>query len=196
MSKRIFDFTISFLSLLLLFPFLLIVSIMIKWDSPGPVFFKQKRAGENGKEFNILKFRTMINGAEKLGPHITSNNDPRITKMGRLIRWGKLDEFPQLINVLKGEMSLVGPRPEIPVFVREYTPEQKKILLVKPGITGPAQIYFRNESKQIPSSAKVEDYYRDHILPEKLKIDLEYLQSRSFLFDLKYLFITIGKILS
>ena len=142
--KRIFDIVCSGLGLIILSPFLLFIAIRIKMDSDGPVFFKQIRVGEKGREFKILKFRTMVVDAEKLGRQITVGNDSRITKIGAFLRKYKIDELPQLINVFKGDMSLVGPRPEVPRYVNMYTEEQRKVLDVKPGITDLASIRYRD----------------------------------------------------
>jgi len=146
-GKRIFDVFVSFMSLVVLSPILIIVAIIIKLNSKGPILYKQLRVGLNGRPFYIYKFRTMETGADKKGLLITGADDPRLTSVGRFLRKIKLDEMPQLFNVLKGEMSIVGPRPEVPKYVNLYTDEQKRVLTVKPGMTDPATVYFRNEEK-------------------------------------------------
>lgn len=190
MIKRIFDLVVSLIGLVILSPFFLILAILIKLDSSGPVFHCGLRVSKDGKLLKIWKFRTMVAGAEKMGPPITYSGDPRVTRLGRLLRRTKLDELPQLFNVLKGELSLVGPRPEAPSYVERYTPEQKKVLLIKPGITGLAQIRFRDEESLL-KGATLDDDYINKILPQKLVLDMEYAKKQSFSFDLKILLKTI-----
>jgi len=188
MLKRVFDFVFAFFALLIASPVLLICGILIKLNSKGPVFFKQIRVGLDGQLFKIYKFRTMVNRSDQKGSQVTARNDSRITSIGHILRWTKLDELPQLINVLKGEMSLVGPRPEVPSIVNYYTETQKQVLSVTPGIVGVNQILRRNESDEYPDGIEdTEGYYIKHILPEKLKYDLEYVKKHSFLYDLKLL---------
>ena len=185
MVKRILDITISLIGLIVLAPIFAVIAILIKLDSPGPVFFKGKRVGQYGKTFYILKFRSMIPDAPRRGAAITCKDDPRITGIGRLLRKTKLDELPSLVNVLKGEMSLVGPRPEAPAWVERYTPQQRAVLTVKPGITGLAQIKYRNEEALL-SSANLEIEY-PKIMNDKLNIDLGYVKNRSFILDMRIL---------
>jgi lipopolysaccharide/colanic/teichoic acid biosynthesis glycosyltransferase len=187
MLKRSFDIFLSLVGLILLCPFFLAVAILIKLDSKGPVLYRQVRIGKNGRPFQILKFRTMMEAKHWAGPPLSPKNDPRVTAFGAILRRFKLNELPQLVNVLKGEMSFVGPRPEIPEIVSLYSNEQKRILSIKPGVVGPTQIHMRNEEEVYAEDADPKDYYLNHILPEKLKIDLEYIDSRSFLKDLGYL---------
>lgn len=183
MIKRLFDFLSALVGLIVLSPLFLMTSLIIKLASPGPVFHRGKRVGLNGKLFNLYKFRTMIVHAPAVGPGITSNNDPRITWIGRLLRRTKIDELPQLINVLKGDMSLVGPRPEDPRYVRNYTPEQLKVLNVKPGITSPASLEYRSE-EAILTGDEWQRTYLERVLPHKLAIELEYLKRRNLWGDL------------
>lgn len=192
--KRIFDFTCSLIGLILLSPFFFIIAIAIKMDSKGPVFFKQKRIGKNGNPFEIYKFRTMVVDAESLGKQITVGEDPRITRVGSFLRKYKLDEFPQLINVLIGDMSLVGPRPEVPRYVEIYNDVQRKVLLVKPGITDYASIEFRNENDILGKSNNPEEEYINVIMPTKLDLNLKYIDEMSFLHDIKLIFRTIGRV--
>ncbi len=186
MVKRLIDLAFSLVALVLLLPVFLLVAIAIKLDSPGPVFYAQERAGRRGKTFRILKFRSMVVNAERLGPLVTGNADPRVTRVGRLLRLLKIDELPQLINVLKGDMSLVGPRPEIPAIVEQYTEEQRTVLEVKPGITGPTQLAWVGESETFPPGVNVYEHYTKQFMQEKLKSDLEYVRTRSLAGDLWY----------
>lgn len=183
MIKRLFDFSSALIGLIVLSPLFLITSLIIKLTSSGPVFHCGKRVGLNGKLFSLYKFRTMIANAEDIGPGITAQNDPRITGVGRFLRKAKMDEFPQLINVLMGDMSLVGPRPEDPRYVAQYTPDEKQILKVRPGITSLASLTYRYEERML-SGLDWENEYRLKILPTKLQIDLSYLAKRTFLSDL------------
>lgn len=191
MFKRVFDIFFSLLGLLMVSPVVLIVSLLIKLDSKGPVFFKQERVGKEGKTFFIYKFRSMVNSANNRGPKLTMKNDPRITGLGHLLRWLKIDEFPQLLNILIGDLSFVGPRPEIPSVVQHYSEKEREVLFVKPGVTGPGQISSRDELAKYPEGADTEQYYIKYILPEKLKIDFEYIQNYSFITDLKFIVQTV-----
>jgi len=192
MMKRLFDFVAALIGLIVLSPLFLITSLLIKLISPGPVFHRGERAGLNGKSFRLYKFRTMILNAATLGPGITARNDPRVTAVGRFLRSTKVDELPQLINVLKGDMSLVGPRPEDPRYVAEYTAEQRRVLTVRPGITSPASLVYRDEEKLL-SDSDWEKEYRAKILPTKLAIDLAYISNRTILSDL---FVIVRTLLS
>ena len=186
--KRLFDIIFSLIGLILVFPILLVCAILIKLNSKGSIFFKQTRIGQGEKPFKILKFRTMVTNAESVGPKITTKNDNRITPIGNMLRWLKFDEIPQLINVFAGDMSFVGPRPEVPEIVKLYTEKQKEVLKVKPGIIGANQILARNESDLYPDGIEnAEAYYIKHILPEKLNIDLDYVKKSSFSYDMKLL---------
>lgn len=184
MIKRIFDFILSLFGLILILPILLIIAILIKFDSKGPIFYKQVRVGKNSKDFKIFKFRTMHINADKQGLLTVGGKDPRITNVGFYLRKYKLDELSQLINVLKGDMSFVGPRPEVRKYVDLYSALQKKVLLVKPGITDLASIEFRNENDILSKQDNPEQYYIDVIMPTKLDINLKYINKRSLLNDI------------
>jgi lipopolysaccharide/colanic/teichoic acid biosynthesis glycosyltransferase len=187
--KRLFDIIVSTLVLLILSPFLLLTSILVKLTSPGPVFYRAIRIGKGGVPFKLYKFRSMIVAADQRGPKITAQGDSRITPLGRWLRKLKIDELPQFINVLKGEMSIVGPRPEDPHYVKAYTPDQKRVLDVRPGITSPASVRFRHE-EQLLSGDDWERQYIDDVLPQKLQIELDYLHKRTFFTDLKIIWDT------
>jgi lipopolysaccharide/colanic/teichoic acid biosynthesis glycosyltransferase len=189
--KRVFDLTCSLLGLIILFPLLLGIAIFIKLDSRGPIFFKQVRIGREGKEFSILKFRTMIVDAEKNGLQITVGKDARITMSGNFLRKAKLDELPQLINVLKGDMSFVGPRPEVPKYVALYNKKQRSILKIRPGITDIASIAYRDENTLLAHSKNPEKIYIDEIMPKKLELNREYLLKMSVLYDVKLILKTL-----
>ena len=193
--KRIFDIVCSGLGLMILSPFLLFIAIRIKMDSDGPVFFKQIRVGEKGREFKILKFRTMVVDAEKLGRQITVGNDSRITKIGAFLRKYKIDELPQLINVFKGDMSLVGPRPEVPRYVNMYTEEQRKVLDVKPGITDLASIRYRDENELLGQAENPDEFYINTIMPDKLALNMEYIKKSNVFYDIYIIIETIIKCL-
>ncbi len=193
--KRLFDIIASFFGLLLIFPILLIVSILIKLDSKGGVFYRQVRVGKGGVDFRIFKFRTMHTDADKLGLITIGGRDPRVTKIGYYLRKYKLDELPQLINVLVGDMSFVGPRPEVRKYVDLYTEEQRKVLQVRPGITDLASIEFRNENEILEQQQNPNQYYIDVIMPHKININLKYLQNRSLLTDIGVIFKTFLAIL-
>ena len=194
MLKRIFDITLSLFGLIILLPFMLIIAILIKIDSKGPVFFKQIRVTKNGKEFKIFKYRTMRVGSDKYS-QITVGKDDRITKIGLFLRKYKLDEIPQLINVLIGDMSLVGPRPEVPKYVALYTDEQKEILKVRAGITDYASIEFSDENDLLASEEDPEKAYIEKIMPKKIELNKKYLSKISILTDIKIILLTIKKIL-
>lgn len=194
MIKRLFDILASGLGLIILSPLFLIVAFCIKIDSVGPVFYKQLRVGKNGKDFHLFKFRSMCKGSDKKGLITVGGRDPRVTRTGYYIRKYKLDELPQLINVFTGKMSLVGPRPEVRKYVDMYTPEQLKVLSVRPGITDLASIRYRNENELLAQAKNPEEYYIHIIMPDKLRINLEYVRHSSFLYDLKLIFKTLVKI--
>jgi lipopolysaccharide/colanic/teichoic acid biosynthesis glycosyltransferase len=188
MAKHLVDFGLALVGVLCMLPVLAVIAVLIKLDSPGPVFFRQNRAGRDGKLFQIFKFRTMLNGAYKMGSRLTVKRDPRITRLGKLLRWSKIDELPQLFNVLRGEMSLIGPRPEDPHFVQFYTQAQRGVLTMRPGIVGPSQIQGRDEVEDYPDGLKdTEGFYVEHILPPKLVRDLEYVQTATFWGDMRLL---------
>ena len=194
MLKRIFDITLSLFGLIILLPFMLIIAILIKIDSKGPVFFKQIRVTKNGKEFKIFKYRTMRVGSDKYS-QITVGKDGRITKIGSFLRKYKLDEIPQLINVLIGDMSLVGPRPEVPKYVALYTDEQKEILKVRAGITDYASIEFSDENDLLASEEDPEKAYIEKVMSRKIELNKKYLSEISILTDIKIILLTIKKIL-
>jgi lipopolysaccharide/colanic/teichoic acid biosynthesis glycosyltransferase len=191
--KRIFDLICSTLGLIVLSPVLLVIAIRIKTGTDGPVFFKQIRVGERSKEFEILKFRTMVVDAEKLGRQITVGNDSRITKIGAFLRKYKLDELPQLINVFKGDMSLVGPRPEVPRYVKLYNEEQIRVLEVKPGITDLASIRYRDENDLLGEVENPDEFYINTIMPDKLALNLEYINKNNIFLDIYIILKTIIK---
>lgn len=187
MAKRLFDCTVALVGLLLLLPLFALAAIAIKIDSPGPVLYRARRVGKGGRPLAMIKFRTMTDGPDRdAGPRVTAEDDPRITRLGRLLRSTKINELPQLLNVLKGEMSLVGPRPEDPEFVAQYTEEQREVLCVLPGVTSPASVLYCNEERLL-SYATASDSYLAQILPTKLRLDLLYVRRRSFLLDLDVL---------
>ncbi|MDQ1259417.1 MAG: sugar transferase [Giesbergeria sp.] len=191
MAKRLFDITLSLLALVLLCPLLLAVALWVRLDSPGPVLFRQQRVGRGGRLFGILKFRTMQVNAEAAGLQITVGQDPRITSAGRWLRRSKLDELPQLLNVLRGEMSMVGPRPEVPRYVALYPADQRAtVLSVRPGITDLASLAFRDESTLLARSADPERTYVEEILPIKLRHACDYVVRRSLWLDLRILALT------
>lgn len=191
MLKRLFDFIFSLIGLILLYPFLLIIALLIKLNDGGPSLYKGIRAGYNGKPFKMLKFRTMVLNAEKIGASSTADDDPRITRVGKFMRKYKLDELPQLINILKGEMSFVGPRPQVKWAVDLYNKEEKQILSVRPGITDYASIKFPNEGEILKGSKDPDKDYMEKIHPEKTRLQLQYVKDHSFLIDLKIILKTI-----
>ena len=187
MLKRSIDVIGSLLALVLSLPVFLVIAIAIKLDTPGPIFYSQTRVGLRGRRFRAHKFRSMVVDAERLGPPVTANADPRITRVGRILRLLRLDELPQLVNVLKGEMSLVGPRPEVPSVVEQYTQAQLEILEVKPGITGPTQLSWLDESERYPPGVGPYEHYTKNFLHQKLQSDLVYVRTRSLRSDVWYL---------
>ena len=185
MFKRLFDIVSSSSGLITVSPFLLIISALIKAEDGGPVFYRGVRVGKDGKPFRIYKFRTMVVDAEQRGGPSTADDDPRITKIGKILRKYKLDELPQLINVLKGEMSIVGPRPEVEQYVDLYTDEEKAILSLKPGITDWASIWNPDEGALLAGNPDPEKAYLEKIRPEKIRLQLEYVKQHSLLTDLE-----------
>lgn len=194
--KRLFDITASGLGLLVLSPLFLILAVWIKLDSPGSVFYRQVRVGRGNKDFRLFKFRSMRVGSDKKGLITVGGHDPRVTRSGYYIRKYKLDELPQLINVFIGDMSLVGPRPEVRKYVDLYTPEQLRVLDVRPGITDMASIRYRNENELLEQAADPEQYYRDVVMQDKLRINLEYVADHSFVKDLKIIFMTFKAVVT
>ena len=194
--KRLFDITASGLGLLVLSPLFLVLALWIKLDSPGPVFYRQVRVGRGNKDFRLFKFRSMRVGSDKKGLITVGGHDPRVTRSGYYIRKYKLDELPQLINVFIGDMSLVGPRPEVRKYVDLYTPEQLRVLDVRPGITDMASIRYRNENELLEQAGDPEQYYRDVVMQDKLRINLEYIADHSFIKDLKIIFMTFKAVVT
>lgn len=193
MVKRVFDLTASLCMLAFLCPFLIIIVIFIQIQSPGPIFYRGIRTGLYGKPFRIFKFRTMVVNAEKMGGPSTALNDPRLTPIGRILRKYKLDELPQLINVLKSEMSVVGPRPQVEEYTKLYNEEEKIVLTVKPGLTDYASVRFINLD-QILGNEKVDEKYLKEIEPEKNRLRIKYARDHNFLIDCKLIFITLLQI--
>lgn len=197
MLKRFFDLSTSAIAIALIWPILLLISIWIKLDSSGPVFFRQERVGRHGRTFRIFKFRTMTVDAEKKGLQLTVGGDNRVTRAGKFLRKTKLDELPQLFDVLIGNMSIVGPRPEVPKYIAQYPASiRKQVLSVRPGITDRASIEFRNENEILSNSADPEKSYINEILPIKQKYYIEYVNKNSFLGDLKIIWETAFAIVS
>lgn len=193
--KRLFDIVVSFLGLLLLLPLFVAVAVWVKIDSRGPVFFRQERIGKGFRPFYIYKFRTMVHDAPARGGAITSGDDPRITRVGRLLRKTKVDELPQLINVFNGEMSFVGPRPEVRRYVELFHADYEEILKVRPGITDPASLQFRHETEILGEFENPEGEYVRSILPAKIRLAREYLTRSSFFFDMGLILRTLLRML-
>jgi lipopolysaccharide/colanic/teichoic acid biosynthesis glycosyltransferase len=193
-AKRLFDITIAAVGLALVSPVLILIGIVLKLSSPGPVLYRGTRVGLGGELFSMLKFRTMVVNAESLGGSATAADDPRLTAFGKFLRRYKLDEFPQLVNVLVGNMSLVGPRPEVPKYVNLYSPEEKAILTVRPGITDWASIWNSNEAAVLEGSREPEKTYEELIRPTKLTLQLLYVRHHSLPIDLKILLYTALKL--
>ena len=189
-AKRIFDFTLSLVMSVVFLPFIVLVGIMIKIDSPGKVFFLQKRVTTNGKVFNIFKFRTMKENSEKLSG-VTVDNDPRITKLGKYLRKFRIDEIPQIFNILTGDLSFVGARPESVKYVKEYSPEMYATLLMPAGVTSPASILFKDEAELLKGAQDPDETYVKDILPKKMAYNLEYIENCSLLYDIKVMFKTV-----
>ena len=194
--KRLFDIVASGLGLLCLSPLFLILAVWIKCDTPGPVFYRQTRVGRYNRDFRLYKFRSMRIGADRQGLITVGGHDPRITRSGYFIRKYKLDEFPQLINVLVGDMSLVGPRPEVRKYVNLYTSSQMHVLDVRPGITDLASIRYRNENELLAQATDPDRYYIETIMPDKLRINLEYVANHSFWSDIVLIFKTFWEIVA
>ena len=193
--KRLFDIVASVIVLLILFPILLIIACWIAVDSKGGIFYKQQRIGKNEKPFYLLKFRSMRYGADKSG-QLTIGEDKRVTKVGRFIRRFKLDEFPQLLNIIKGDMSIVGPRPEVPKYVALYNKEQRKVLEVLPGLTDYATLEYIHEQRILGQAEDPEQAYVSEVMPAKLKLNIVYINERSFWTDIRIICSTIGRIFS
>jgi len=194
MIKRLFDIIASLFGIIILSPFLLIIAILVALDSKGGAFYRQVRVGKNGKQFKLFKFRTMHTDSDKKGLLTVGMRDSRVTRIGYSLRKYKFDELPQLFNVLLGDMSIVGPRPEVPKYVAMYTDEQKKVLSVKPGITDYASIVYSGENDILARADNPEEVYITKVMPAKLKLNLKYIDEMSFTRDIGIIFRTLGKI--
>jgi lipopolysaccharide/colanic/teichoic acid biosynthesis glycosyltransferase len=194
MTKRIFDFILSFLGIILLLPLFIVISILIILDSPGGIFYLQTRVGKNNKDFKLFKFRTMKTDSDKKGLLTVGNADSRITRTGLWLRKYKLDELPQLFNVLLGNMSLVGPRPEVRKYVDMYSPEQLQVLSVKPGITDNASIEYADENELLSKQSDPEKFYITEVMPAKLRVNLEYISNQSVAEDFRIILKTFFRI--
>jgi len=194
--KRFFDIIVSLVGLIITSPLLAAIAIAIKRDSPGPVFYRGERIGRAGRPFRIYKFRTMVVNADKLGGPSTAADDPRLTKLAGLLKKYQLDELPQLINVLKGEMSLVGPRPEVPFYVKMFTKEEEAILTVRPGMTDYASLWDFHEGEILKGSTDPEKTYMEKIRPEKIRLQLKYVREHPFWVDLKIILKTLRRAFS
>ncbi len=195
MIKRLFDFFSALIGLVVLLPLFIVVAFLVRFGSNGPVFFKQERIGRRFKPFFIYKFRTMVRDAQKSGLQITAGGDARVTAIGRILRKTKIDELPQLINVAKGDMSIVGPRPEVKKYVEYYKQEYETILSVRPGITDISSLTFRDEESVLKGQDNPEHFYLTVLLPEKMRMAKEYILHRSFFYDMKLIFLTFYRIL-
>ena len=189
--KRIFDIAVSLLAFMFLLPFYVIIGVLIKLDSPGKVFYKQTRVTSYGKTFKIYKFRTMVENADKIGSLVTVNGDSRITRVGKVLRKYRLDETPQLINIIKGDMSFVGTRPEVQKYVDAYTDEMYATLLLPAGVTSLASIYYKDEERLLSETGDTDYTYINAILPEKMRYNLEYISKFSFFYDIKLMIMTV-----
>lgn len=194
--KRLFDIVASSIGLIALSPLFLVLALWIKADSKGPVFYRQTRVGKDNRDFRLYKFRSMRPDSDRLGLITVGGRDPRVTRSGYYIRKYKLDEFPQLINVLKGDMSLVGPRPEVRKYVDMYTPQQMRVLSVRPGITSLASIRYRNENEILAAADDPDRCYIEKVMPDKLRIDLEYVDKASLANDIRLIFSTFKEIIA
>jgi len=195
MAKRLFDIIASFLGIVILSPLMVLIACLIKRADGGTIFYKGERRGLYDQPFKMLKFRTMVEGAEMRGASSTSSDDVRITRIGRFLRTWKLDELPQLLNVLRGEMSIVGPRPQVKWAVDLYTVEERKVLTVRPGMTDYASLFFSNEEDLLRGSDNPDQEYMEKIHPRKMQLSLEYIEERNFFLDMKIIMLTLIKIL-
>ncbi|MBI2098086.1 MAG: sugar transferase [Candidatus Wildermuthbacteria bacterium] len=195
MVKRVFDFIAALFGFILIAPIFLAIAFAIKLDSSGPVFYKGLRVGKQGKEFRMFKFRSMVQNADKIGGPSTAGDDPRLTRMGKFLKKFQLDELPQLLNVIKGEMSIVGPRPEVPFYVDMMTSEERNVILsVRPGMTDWASLWNFHEGEILRGSADPEKTYQEKIRPEKMRLQMKYVRERNFLVDLNIILQTVLKI--
>ncbi len=193
--KRIFDITVSFSMLIVLFPVMLIIAIVVSLDSKGGFIYKQKRITRYGKEFWVLKYRTMVVGADKIGSQVTVKNDVRITKPGTFLRKLRLDEFPQLVNILRGEMSFVGTRPEVSKYVERYSPEMFATLLLPAGVTSNASIKYKDEDSLLENAENADEVYVNKVLPEKMKFNLESILNYNFFYEIGIMLRTVAAVL-
>ena len=189
--KRLFDFFVAIITLVILLPLFLLISIAIKIDSKGPVMFKQVRVTQYGKQFKIFKFRTMVNNAEKIGTQVTTNNDGRVTRVGRLLRKFRLDEIPQLLNIITGDMTFVGTRPEVLKYVEKYSEEMMATFLLPAGVTSEASIQYKDEELLLANADNADETYVKKVLPEKMRYNLRSIESFSFFSDIKTMFRTV-----
>jgi lipopolysaccharide/colanic/teichoic acid biosynthesis glycosyltransferase len=187
MLRTVFDRGVALAALLVLSPLLLAIALAVRLGSPGPVIFRQRRVGRHGRPFDIYKFRTMVDGADRMAANVSPEGDPRITRVGRVLRAWYLDELPQLVNVVKGDMGLVGPRPETPEYVAQYTPAERAVLSVRPGLAGPSTLAFMDEAELLAASGDPDIHYETVILHERVQADLRYLSERSLGYDLRLL---------
>lgn len=195
LAKRIFDIIVAGILLILLFPVFLVLSLMIKLDSQGPVIFKQVRITTYGRKFKIYKFRTMVNNADKMGTQVTTKGDARVTRIGKVLRKCRLDELPQLINILKGDMTLVGTRPEVEKYVVHYTNEMKATLLLPAGVTSRTSIEYKDEKRLLENAENADEVYINQVLPEKMEYNLKSIKNFSFVEDIKTMFATVFAVL-
>lgn len=193
--KRVFDIIVSLIMIIILSPILILISIIIKLDSKGPVLYRQERVTQYGKKFRVCKFRTMVANADKIGTHVTVDSDPRITRVGNKIRDLRIDELPQLFNVLAGTMTFVGTRPEATKYVKSYTPEMMATLLLPAGVTSEASIMFKDEAEMLKNVTDVDKEYIEKVLPEKMKYNLLSIKKFSFFYDIKIMFKTASAVL-
>lgn len=194
--KRTFDLIVAIILLIILLPIFILISMAIKIDSKGPIMFRQVRVTQYGKQFRIFKFRTMVNNADKIGSQVTTKNDMRITRTGNVLRKLRLDEIPQLLNIITGDMTFVGTRPEVIKYVEEYTEEMRATLLLPAGVTSEASIQYKDEEKLLESAEDADSTYINEVLPEKMKFNLSSIQEFSFLNEIKTMFRTVGAVLS
>ena len=194
-AKRLFDVVVSLVAIVAVSPLLVVLAFAVLLDSGRPVLFRQTRVGMNGRTFRLLKFRTMVVDAERLAPNVSPSDDPRVTRTGRFLRRWYLDELPQLVNVVKGDMSLVGPRPETPEFVALFTPAERRVLTVRAGIAGPSTLAFMDEAKLLADADDAVLLYEQHLLHERVQADLSYLDERSMTYDVRLLVAQVVAIL-
>jgi lipopolysaccharide/colanic/teichoic acid biosynthesis glycosyltransferase len=186
-GKRVFDIAVSLTALVLLVPVLVVIAVLVKLSSPGPVLYRQQRVSRGGRLFQLFKFRTMVVGADRLAPNVSVTGDPRVTRVGSFLRRSYLDELPQLLNVLRGDMSLVGPRPETPEFVALYTPDERRVLTVRPGLAGPSTLAFMDEADLLATAPDPVSFYVTTVLHDRVRADLAYLEQRSIGYDIRLL---------